>query len=232
MLVVSFTCSDAGSGVATCPASIPVSTEGANQVFSGTVAMPPATPPARRSRSILIRRHPQFRPTVIRRECAGRGPATSATVTFTCSDALSGVLSCPSPVTVTASGPQNISGAATDIAEHSQHERSIHTSGLTPLAICGVCIAAPNAANWNNTPSQSLFNVSAVRLRSHALVQQVVRTDGANQVVSGTATDALGNRASASVTINLDQTPPLISISSPLTARLVLLPAWQSMAGK
>ena len=39
--------------------------------------------------------------------------------------------------------------------------------------------------------------------------------DGANQVITGTATDAVGSSVSASATINLDQTPPLATISSP-----------------
>jgi hypothetical protein len=40
-------------------------------------------------------------------------------------------------------------------------------------------------------------------------------TDGAGQVVTGTATDSAGSSVSASATINLDQMPPLVSIASP-----------------
>jgi len=47
---------------------------------------------------------------------------------------------------------------------------------------------------------------------------QTVSIDGANQVITGTATDAVGSSVSASATINLDQAPPLVSIASPTDA--------------
>src|SRR4029077_5407516 len=45
-----------------------------------------------------------------------------------------------------------------------------------------------------------------------------VDTDGANQIISDTATDALGTSVSASATVNLDRAPPLVSITSPADA--------------
>ncbi|KAF0146226.1 MAG: Neogenin [Nitrospirae bacterium] len=40
-----------------------------------------------------------------------------------------------------------------------------------------------------------------------------VTNEGANQVITGTAVDKAGNSASASVTLNIDKTPPVITIS-------------------
>ncbi|MGH9346403.1 MAG: hypothetical protein ACRD26_03960 [Vicinamibacterales bacterium] len=45
--------------------------------------------------------------------------------------------------------------------------------------------------------------------------QAMVWSDGASQVVSGTAVDQAGNTATASVTLNIDQSPPLITLSPP-----------------
>jgi len=53
---------------------------------------------------------------------------------------------------------------------------------------------------------------------------QVVSNEGANQVVSGTATDKAGNTASASVTLNIDKTPPTITLTSPLNGSTVSNP--------
>src|SRR5205807_10610328 len=48
-----------------------------------------------------------------------------------------------------------------------------------------------------------------------------VSTEGSNQVISGTATDVAGNVTSASVTVNLDKTPPALSITSPANGAIV-----------
>jgi hypothetical protein len=44
-----------------------------------------------------------------------------------------------------------------------------------------------------------------------ASISRTVSTEGANQVVTATCTDVAGNISTASVTVNLDKTPPLIS---------------------
>src|SRR5207302_1597877 len=46
-------------------------------------------------------------------------------------------------------------------------------------------------------------------------VSSTVITEGANQVVSGTATDKAGNSASTSVSLKIDKTPPSLTIASP-----------------
>src|SRR5439155_11002329 len=48
-----------------------------------------------------------------------------------------------------------------------------------------------------------------------------VSADGSNQAISGTATDVAGNAMSASVTVNLDKTPPVLSITSPANGAIV-----------
>src|SRR5258708_4674349 len=46
-------------------------------------------------------------------------------------------------------------------------------------------------------------------------VPQTLVTDGAGQIVTGTATDSTGAAASANATVNIDQAPPLLTIVSP-----------------
>jgi len=80
----------------------------------------------------------------------------------------------------------------------------IITASLSPAA---------NAAGWNNTPVTVTFTCSD--LTSGVAIcppPQTVTIDGANQVISGTATDKAGNTASTQVTVNLDQAPPTITV--------------------
>jgi hypothetical protein len=74
---------------------------------------------------------------------------------------------------------------------------------------------APNAAGWNNTNVIVSFTCSDATSAVTCPPSQTVTTEGANQVISGTAQDAAGHTATASVTLNIDKTPPLISITSP-----------------
>ncbi len=98
-VVVSFTCSDKTSGVASCPPPVTVSSEGANQVISGT-----ATDRAGNKASTSVTISLDKTPPVI---AASPAPPpnsfnwnnTPVTVTFNCSDALSGISNCSSLVT-------------------------------------------------------------------------------------------------------------------------------------
>ncbi|HJT01764.1 MAG TPA: Ig-like domain-containing protein [Terriglobales bacterium] len=74
----------------------------------------------------------------------------------------------------------------------------------------------PNAAGWNNSPVTVTFSCSDAFLDVTCPAPVTVDTQGANQVVSGTAVDSAGLTASTSVTVNLDLTPPMISaVASP-----------------
>ena len=55
--------------------------------------------------------------------------------------------------------------------------------------------------------------VQAAYYRCHVPGSQIVTTEGANQVVSASATDANGNHASVAVTLNIDKTNPGITAS-------------------
>src|SRR5262249_5595885 len=116
-VTVSFLCNDATSGVASCSSPVTVSTEGAGQVVNGS-AVDLAGNTATTSVSLNIDKTP---PVIAASVAPAPGPngivnATTATVTFTCSDALSGILTCPSPITTSATGFQNINGTAVDNA--------------------------------------------------------------------------------------------------------------------
>src|SRR3990172_1996158 len=86
----------------------------------------------------------------------------------------------------------------------------------TPPTIAATVNPAPNAAGWNKTDVTVSFTCAEGGSGIASCSAPVtVTTDGANQVVSATATDQAGNSAATSVTLNIDKTPPAVTISSP-----------------
>ncbi len=105
-VTVMFTCADndGGSGIANCPAPVMVSAEGANQTVTGT-----ATDNAGNTATVTaIINLDKTGPTIdYAVEPAANDDGwnnTDVTVTFSCSDALSGVASCPNPLTISSEG--------------------------------------------------------------------------------------------------------------------------------
>src|SRR5258708_39439914 len=81
-----------------------------------------------------------------------------------------------------------------------------------PPTIPGGLAPRPTAAGWNYTDATVTFvcsdDGSGVASCSPPVL---IAAEGAGQVVTGSATDRAGNRATATVTVNVDKTPPLIS---------------------
>ena len=119
-VTVSFTCTAGSSPIQNCSPPLAVSTEGANQVITGT-----ATDTAGRSATTnvtvnLDKTPPTIAPSASPAPNADGWNHADVTVSFVCGDSLSGMGSCPAPATVSAEGAgQTISGTATDVAGNS-----------------------------------------------------------------------------------------------------------------
>jgi hypothetical protein len=144
---------------------------------------------------------------------------TDVTVTFQCSDSVSGLAagSPPTPTVLSGEGMnQSASGLCTDQAGNSA---SATVSGInidqTPPTIGGSRTPAANANGWNNTDVTAAFQCSDALSGLAAgspPAPTVLSTEGANQSVNGLCTDLAGNSASATVSgINIDKTPPMIA---------------------
>jgi hypothetical protein len=86
--------------------------------------------------------------------------------------------------------------------------------------------ASPNGAGWFNTPVTVSFPASdALSGLAEVAADQYVAAEGAGQEVIGTATDAAGNLASAAAILDIDLTPPGITIAAPADGAAYLLNA-------
>jgi hypothetical protein len=141
---------------------------------------------------------------------------TTVTVTFTCNDATSGVASCPASQTVSTEGSKVISGTATDNAGNTANASITVNIDETAPTITATAAPAANSNGWNNSNVTVTFSCAdSLSGVANCTSPATVSTEAANQVIPGAATDVAGNSASASATINLDKTPPTISITSP-----------------
>src|SRR4029077_6599320 len=84
--------------------------------------------------------------------------------------------------------------------------------------ITATATPAPNAAGWNNTNVTVSFTCSDTTSGiATCPPSQVITGEGANQTIKGTTADHAGNTATASITLNIDKTPPTV-IASPSPA--------------
>lgn len=221
-ITVTFTCTDDESGIASCPASVTVSTEGAGQVISGT-AIDAAGNEASASVTLNIDKTPPAITSGLNQLPNAAGwNNTDITATFVCLDNLSGVASCPPVQIISTEGPnQTVTGSVVDVAGNTSTDSFVLNIDKTAPTISAIASPAANAAGWNATDVTVDYTcgdtLSGVANCPSPVIQS---TEGANQVVTGTATDIAGNTADASVTLNIDKTAPGLSIVTPTEGQL------------
>jgi len=144
----------------------------------------------------------------------------NVTVSFTCSDLMSGIVSCGPNQTLSGDGAaQSVTGTAVDAAGNSA---TATVSGInidkTAPGISGSASPGANANGWNNSSVAVAFNCSdALSGVASCGPNQPLSGEGAGQWATGSAVDNAGNSATATVSgINIDLTPPTISgVASP-----------------
>jgi hypothetical protein len=225
-VTVEFTCTDALSGIDSCPTDETLSGEGANQSASGT-----ANDKAGNSASATVsginidKTVPTVSTTRLPAANANGWNKADVTVSFTGADLLSGIDAC-TPASKTLSGEgenQSASGTCADLAGNSA---SATVSGIsidkTNPTISGSRTPAANGAGWNNadvavsfTCADGLSGVDATGCPA----DRTLSGEGASQSSSGTVTDNAGNSASATISgISIDKTAPTINGSRSLVA--------------
>jgi hypothetical protein len=227
-VTITFVCSDSTSGVAVCPQTQTVSSDGQNQVVSGT-ARDVAGNTASASVTVSLDQTP---PTITAAVSPAPNAAgwnnTNPTVTFTCSDSLSGIANCPASQTITnETAAQVVSGTATDNAGNSAIASATIKLDKTPPSV--TIASPPNGSSislstvsigLNGSESDNLSGVSQVTCNgSPAAVSgssftcTVLLTQGPNSI-SVQATDVAGNTSSSPLSLTYAPAPQ-IAITSP-----------------
>jgi len=210
-VTVSFACTDGGSGVDSSSAPTTLG-EGAGQSVTGT-----CTDKAGNSASATVSgiNIDKTNPTITAANSGTLGNngwyVGNVTVTFTCTDGLSGVASSSSPATLSDGSGQTATGTCTDKAGNSASVTSAAVNiDTTKPSISGSRTPAANGNGWNNTDVTVSFTCtdggSGVASSS---APTTLSAEAAGQSVTGTCTDSAGNSASATVSgINIDKTAP------------------------
>lgn len=216
-VTVAFSCSDTTSGIASCPPPQTVTTEGANQIITAAAKDNAGNATSTSVTINLDKTPPSIQPVASPQPNAAGWNNTDVTVSFNCGDSLSGIATCASASTVSGDGArQTISGTAVDVAGNVATASIPVKIDKTPPVITATISPTPNTAGWNKTNPTVTFTCSDANSGMAVCpAPQTITNEVTGLKVSGTAIDAAGNRASTAVTINLDETAPAVTITSP-----------------
>src|SRR2546427_1969938 len=107
---------------------------------------------------------------------------------------------------------------ADQASDHDPSVARIRLLDIVPPTISGAATTSPNANGWYNGPVTVHFTCQDNSGAVDCPGDVTLRTEGAGQSVTGTARDAAGNTASATVgPLNIDLTAPTITFSGGLT---------------
>ena len=106
-------------------------------------------------------------------------------------------------------------GTATDVAGNTASASTTVSIDTLPPTITATALPASTPAGWNN----SAVTVTFVCTDTGSGVAScpdpvVVTTEGADQQVTGTATDNVGHTASTTATVSIDTTAPTITAAT------------------
>lgn len=228
-VTVSWTATDAESSITSTSGTNPVTltsdTAGTTVTFSATSAGGTS------SDSVVIKidkTPPTISGSAAPAPNANEWNNTDVVVTFTASDSGSGLASVTSPVTVSTQGAgQSVTGTATDNAGNSASATvsGINIDKTPPMLDWGAISPAPNANGWNKTAPVTISYTTKDNLSGVASAVPAsplsFSSEGKDQTQTVTVTDIAGNSATfTSPVVNIDMTPPLVSITGPATVIL------------
>jgi pimeloyl-ACP methyl ester carboxylesterase len=215
-VVVSFEASDALSGLVSSPEDVTVSNEGEAQSIAGTVEDRAGNTATASLGVSLDKTAPQITASASIAPNSHGWNNSDVVVSFSASDALSGLVSSPADVTVSTEGAgQEIAGTAEDRAGHTASASVVLNIDKTAPQITAGASVAPNGNGWNSGDVVVSFTTSdEVSGLVSSPADVTVSSEGAGQNIAGAAEDRAGNTASASLVLNIDKTAPAIALFS------------------
>jgi alpha-tubulin suppressor-like RCC1 family protein len=221
---IGFTVRDDLSGVVSTSVASPLmlTTEGAN--VSGDVVVTDAAGNSTTVKSPAVKIDktlPVAKASVSPAPNANGWNNTNVTVSFSGTDALSGIAACTNVVLTTDGANQTASGTCTDNAGNVSLPATasgINIDSMPPTLVFDAPNPAPNAAGWNNSDVRMGFtvrdNLSGVVSTSVAS-PLMLTTEGANVSGDVIVTDAAGNSATVkSPAVRIDKTLPVARASA------------------
>ncbi len=147
---------------------------------------------------------------------------TDVTVSFTGSDATSGVKTSTAPTTLSTSGTgQSVTGTATDNADNTATTTvgDINIDKVAPT-LSGKPTTAPNAAGWYTGDVTVAWTASDALSGTSNPASSTIGGEGTALTASATATDKAGNTSGSvqSPAVKIDRTAPNTTVTAP--------PAW------
>ena len=218
-VTVKFDCHDALSGIASCTADQVVTSEGANQVVTGTAvdnAGNSAQDPAGVS---LDKTDPTITAQADRAPNANGWYDDDVTVSFTCGDTLSGVDKCPSDQVLHEGANQSATGSAVDAAGNSKQGgvSGINVDKTAP-SLTGTPTTGPNGNGWYSGDVLISWTCSdpLSGLDGSCPSDSTVSGEGDDLSASESIKDRAGNTANTTAAgIKIDRTAPVTLATLP-----------------
>ncbi|MEA2172260.1 MAG: hypothetical protein QOF76_5560, partial [Solirubrobacteraceae bacterium] len=197
-VTVHFTCADAVSGVASCPADKTLASDGAGQSVSGTATDRAGLSGSGGLTGINI---DTVKPTITgkadRAANADGWYNAPVTVTFTCADALSLIDTCTAPVTVDEAQDGSAAGTARDKAgneatasvDHLRVDRTDPTAVVTSAGLLLLSKVQGTAADADTTNPKAVSGVKSVKVT-------YTRTSGGTPIVKAATLTCNADRSS------------------------------------
>jgi hypothetical protein len=223
---VTFTCADPILGIASCSPPVQFTTEGANQTASGTAVNRAGFSSSTSATVNIDKTSPLISTSKSPAANAAGWNNSDVTVTFTCSDALSGIASCPAPVIVSTEAAANIQGMAIDVADNSSIGGILVKLDKTPPALT---ITSPSNGSTVYVSPVTVAGTIADAVSGLASLTcngQPARITGSNfscvislangpNTIAIAALDIAGNSVSPNLALNFVPTPT-VKFNSPV----------------
>lgn len=209
---VSFNCVDDLSGIDQCQSPISVSSEGAGQPVTG-LALDQAGNTKTLSAAINVDMTPPVLETYIFPEANDNGWHNQpVTISYGCSDVLSGVVECPVEQQLTEEGAdKEFSASILDRAGNIADAVTTLNMDVTSPTIQSIQQPLPNEAGWHNTPVTLNYECADSLSGVDACSDPVtVDFEAVDITYTGDVTDKAGNSASVIDNLRLDLTAPTI----------------------
>jgi large repetitive protein len=149
---VSFTCTDSGSGVASCTGSRTLTTEGSKQAVEGKAKDNAGNTATDTTDVSIDKTKPTASVSLSATPNANTWFNANVTATYACADPLSGISKCPAGVTFGEGTGQSDSGKATDAADNDSDAAGVSGVNVdkTDPTLSGSASPAANGAGWRN----------------------------------------------------------------------------------